>query len=445
MDAPSAGAPQYPSGKTPAGAPAERLDADLPQEIPQTFSSGNIAVAIADNATTTSTIFVDDSAGLVADVNVRVRLNHTFDGDLLLALTAPNGATVMLSSALGGVADGYGSGANDCSGTFAAFDDEVSMPIELTAAPFAGTFRPMRPLSGLDGSRVFGTWRLQVVDQTALDVGTLFCWQITVRRTSSRKDLNVPVPSVSVWRPSSGAWFTTATPYTTSSFNVLGQPGDIPVNSTYLNGFGTGDRAVFRPSTGQWFIAGLAPISFGTTGDVPVPADYTGDGVSEVAVWRPSDGRWYFRNLGTIQWGVSGDIPVTADYNADGFSDVAVWRPSTGTWYVKDQFAIIWGAPGDIPVPADYFGDDRVELAIFRPSDGVWYIRGLDGEMRTIQFGVNGDIPVPADYDGDGRADIAVWRPSDGRWYIRNRPTIAFGTTGDIPITKRPSYAGYPF
>ena len=36
--------------------------------------------------------------------------------------------------------------------------------------------------------------------------------------------------------------------------------------------------AVFRPSNGKWYINGVGSFAYGTNGDIPVPADYNGDG-----------------------------------------------------------------------------------------------------------------------------------------------------------------------
>lgn len=145
------------------------------------YSSGNIAVPIPDLTTVEVPVIVSD-VGIVGDVNVRVRLNHTFDGDLALSLVGPDGTTVALANNRGGAGDNYGAGSNDCSGIFTVFDDAAATAISAGVAPFAGTFRPDSPLAAFNGRPSNGTWKLRVTDAFSIDVGTIGCFQIEIRR-----------------------------------------------------------------------------------------------------------------------------------------------------------------------------------------------------------------------------------------------------------------------
>ncbi|HXD33941.1 MAG TPA: S8 family serine peptidase, partial [Pyrinomonadaceae bacterium] len=148
------------------------------------YSTGNIATAIPDVSSVEIPIVVAAN-GAIADVNARVRLNHTFDHDLVLELVAPDGTTVVLSqnrdTALGG-GDNYGTGANDCSGTPTIFDDSAATAIGAGLPPFAGTFRPETPLSDLNGHTLAGTWKLRITDIEAQDVGTVGCVTLDISR-----------------------------------------------------------------------------------------------------------------------------------------------------------------------------------------------------------------------------------------------------------------------
>jgi subtilisin family serine protease len=191
------------------------------------------------------------------------------------------------------------------------------------------------------------------------------------------------------------------------------------------------DPAVFRPSSGEWFVPGQATQVWGTAGDKPVPGDYNGDGVVEKAVWRPSTGTWWIPGS-TVQWGQAGDVPVPADYNGDGSTDIAVWRPTTGAWLIRGISTAVWGGQGDIAVPADYNGDGSADIAIWRPTTGEWWIPGR-APVVWGGIGDRADVPVPADYNGDASADIAIWRPATGDWWVRGQFTQQWGTSGDIP------------
>jgi hypothetical protein len=227
------------------------------------------------------------------------------------------------------------------------------------------------------------------------------------------------------------------------------------ITKTDYNGDGRTDFAVFRPSTGTWFVTGngvdYSQQQFGASEDIPVPADYDGDGETDFAVFRPSNRTWYiFRsttnNSRAVQWGAAGDIPVPGDYNGDGRVEVAVFRPSNGTWYIlpnlaPSQFlALRWGAGGDVPVQADYDGDGRTDLAVFRA--GTWFIlNSSNNSFRAQQFGLATDIPVVGDYDGDGKSDLAVFR--GGNWFFLLSATNSFRAENFGLASDRPQPGDY--
>jgi hypothetical protein len=234
------------------------------------------------------------------------------------------------------------------------------------------------------------------------------------------------------------------------------QTSDIPVPADY-NGDGKAEEAIFRPGagvgpratgfgvSGQWVVKDMTTVLWGEVGDIPVPADYNGDGTTEIAVYRSGlpESSWIIRGVGTRTLGRAGDLPVPQDVNGDGKAELVVYRPSTATWYSCDTGSgpvsvVAIGQLGDIParlpgyyqihrVAGDADGDRMRDFNIFRPSDGMWWTRFSSGDNSSwptstwqgVTWGIEGDIPVAGDYDGDGRMDPAIYRPSYGAWCAR--------------------------
>lgn len=99
---------------------------------------------------------------------------------------------------------------------------------------------------------------------------------------------------------------------------------------------------------------------------------------------------------------------------------------------------MLWGAASDVPVVGDYEGDGRTDVAVWRPATGQWFVKLSSlNAYSVLSWGASADIPVPADYDGDGRTNLAVYEPS-GTWRVMNQLTVAWGTTGDIPVLRKP-------
>ncbi len=103
------------------------------------------ALRIADRSTIQDAITVDRS-GTATSVSVAVDISHTYRGDLVIVLIAPDGTSQTLHSRTGG-------SAND---------------IDRTYTP------------DFDGTGIAGNWTLRVSDRAGGDVGTLNGWTLTI-------------------------------------------------------------------------------------------------------------------------------------------------------------------------------------------------------------------------------------------------------------------------
>lgn len=114
--------------------------------------SRTLHAPIPDLGTLSEALDVTDT-GTVAAVTVTVRLSHTWIGDLVLTLTPPSGAPVVLHDKAGGSAK------------------DIRRTWDATALP---------ALAALAGQGCAGIWRLTVQDTAAQDVGTLESFGLSI-------------------------------------------------------------------------------------------------------------------------------------------------------------------------------------------------------------------------------------------------------------------------
>ncbi|HRH65615.1 MAG TPA: M4 family metallopeptidase [Bacteroidia bacterium] len=161
---------------------------------PQTSNSSG-AVSIPDNTCTSPAISGITVSGLPAAfpssaITISINVTHTYDGDLVLMLEAPNGEVLGLSNQAGGSGDNF---------TNTVFSDAGATTVSTGTAPFTGTYKPWAAaitsctnstktsFASLGNGTINpnGTWKLRVYDRAGADVGTINSWSINFPATTN--------------------------------------------------------------------------------------------------------------------------------------------------------------------------------------------------------------------------------------------------------------------
>jgi hypothetical protein len=222
------------------------------------------------------------------------------------------------------------------------------------------------------------------------------------------------------------------------------------------------DLALYRPSTGQFFIrsslnGSVTAIAFGAPGDrgLLCKLSNTINGGDNLLVYR--NGVWFGSYAAdgaaaqfSFPYGAPTDQPLCGGY-ASGLlfgANVGLFR--SGLWFLNhgNTPTFAFGMPGDVAVHigAKGFGNatDRVNMIYGVYRAGTWFIDefGVGFPTITVNFGgLTQDVPllIPG-WDGFEQYSLAIYR--DGTWFIRQSVTnatiltVQFGAVGDIPLVR---------
>jgi uncharacterized repeat protein (TIGR01451 family) len=140
------------------------------------YTDATPATIVDNNCTTgliTKTINVPISY-IVSDVDLGVRLLHTYRSDLRITLKSPAGPTVNVMLNVGGSGDNLHDRFDDeAAANISTHNATVTDPTTPTATPYSHSFKPTSPFSVFEGQNAAGNWIFTLCDSVGADVGTL--------------------------------------------------------------------------------------------------------------------------------------------------------------------------------------------------------------------------------------------------------------------------------
>jgi subtilisin-like proprotein convertase family protein len=160
-----------------------------PNPFPSSYNINNPFLAIPDNnpAGISDSIIISGTPGVVTAVEVFLGIDHTYVGDLIVSVTAPNGTSKILTNNNGAGGKNIMTFFND------NFTNLPSTPNYL--APW-GYLKPVTAMGSFNNSPVNGYWKIKVVDNAGSDAGVLKGWGIKLDFVTGTGQTGSEIPKV---------------------------------------------------------------------------------------------------------------------------------------------------------------------------------------------------------------------------------------------------------
>lgn len=366
--------------------------------VSNTTNSGALNIAIADTVPPAiSPLTVAGINGVIQHISVNFNIDHTFDGDLIINLKAPNGNIFNLVNRRGGGGDNF---------VNTTISSAATAPVSGGSAPFSGTYLPdgassvgtapnvsnVTAISGLY-STANGTWTLIVTDPAGGDAGILKSWSITITYFP---------PDAGIWTPVAGLFTDAAgtTPYVAGSpaATVYANPASTTTYSVIVTN--TSNRSITYSSGGSVTIPGVAPVSNSAGAGAPYPSVITVAGLPANAVVKsvairglrhsgPSDIDMLLQSptgtnvvLMSDAGGLSDATGQTYTFDDAAAATLATTLNATGTYRPTN-----FGASDTYPAPIGAITQATPTLASFTGDlNGTWNLFVNDAVSSDIGF-----------------------------------------------------------
>jgi subtilisin-like proprotein convertase family protein len=356
--------------------------------------------------TTESSQTISGVSGIITDVNINLRIVHSWAADLDVYLISPDGTQVELFTDVGGSSNGFEN---------TTLDDEAGTSIRDGSYPFIGTYRPEGSLSDFDGEDANGTWTLRVIDDAYQDIGILNDWSLnfeTTAETDTSSDLLVSgyVPGDEIVDVD----VTIDIDHNETQVLTVDLVSPIGTRITLFDSVGgTGDdfdNTVFDDEADVGIGDGTAPF----TGSFrPQEALGAFDGESPNGAWRLEITDSFGTGENTLNnWSISflttasvGEPDITGgvigDVNGDGLDDVIVSAPRFLTDGLDNELGfsyIFHGRPGSLDgIPGG-------------PEEADDLISGTNADLGIVDGSLGGTVVELGDLNGDGYDDFGLAR-----------------------------------
>ena len=170
-------------------------------------------------------------------------------------------------------------------------------------------------------------------------------------------------------------------------------------------------------------------LALGVPGDLPIAADWEGDGLLAPGVYRPSLNRWFIdRHLTgrpdlvfSLPGMRPGDLPVAGAWEGRA-AGPGFYRPADLSWHLfrspaspAEDFPVVHlGSPDAIPLAGDWDGDGRATPGFYRPGGSVTLVNALADQVPLWSYTLAPGAPVVANWTGAGVDTVNTTR--DGHW-----------------------------